>query len=52
MMLYGISLMRTEKLNTFVERGLITSEQAEKMDLFTRGDMAKIIYEAKQRNMF
>lgn len=39
-------------INTFVERGLITSEQAEKMDLFTRGDMAKIIYEAKQRNMF
>ena len=39
-------------INTFVERGLITSEQAEKMDLFARGDMAKIIYEAKQRNMF
>ena len=39
-------------INTIVERGLITSEQAEKMDLFTRGDMAKIIYEAKQRNMF
>ena len=39
-------------IDTFVERGLITSEQAEKMDLFTRGDMAKIIYEAKQRNMF
>ena len=39
-------------INTFVERGLITSEQAEKMDLFTRGDMAKIIYEARQRSMF
>ena len=39
-------------IDEFVERGLITSEQAEKMDLFTRGDMAKIIYEAKQRNMF
>ena len=39
-------------INTFAERGLITSEQAKKMDLFTRGDMAKIIYEAKQRNMF
>ena len=38
-------------INTFVERGIITSEQAEKMDLFTRGDMAKIIYEAKKRNM-
>ena len=39
-------------INTFVERGVITAEQAEKMDLFTRGDMAKIIYEAKQKNMF
>ena len=39
-------------INPFVARGLITSEQAEKMDLFTRGDMAKIIYEAKQINMF
>ena len=39
-------------INTFVERGLITSEQAEKMDLFTRGDMAKIIFEAKKKNMF
>ena len=39
-------------VNTFVERGLITAGQAEKMDLFTRGDMAKIIFEAKQRNMF
>lgn len=38
-------------INIFVERGLITSEQAEKMDLFTRGDMAKIIYEAKQKNL-
>ena len=43
---------RQTAINTFVERGLITSEQADKMDLFTRGDMAKIIYEAKQRNMF
>lgn len=39
-------------IDIFVERGLITSEQAEKMDLFTRGDMAKIIYEAKQKQMF
>jgi len=35
-------------INIFVEKGLITEEQAEKMDLFTRGDMAKIVYEAKQ----
>lgn len=39
-------------VNLFVDRGLITQEQADKMDLFTRGDMAKIIYEAKQRFMF
>ena len=39
-------------VNVLVERGIITLEQAEKMDLFTRGDMAKIIYEAKQRNIF
>ncbi len=39
-------------IDTFAERGLITAEQAEKMDLFARGDMAKIIFEAKQKNMF
>ena len=39
-------------INTFVQRGLISSEQVEKMDLFTRGDMAKIIFEAKQNDMF
>lgn len=33
-------------VNTFVERGLLSQEQADKMDLFTRGDMAKMIYEA------
>ncbi len=38
-------------INIFVERGIITSEQAEKMDLFTRGDMAKIIYEAKRKSL-
>jgi len=48
----GESPDRQTAINTFVERGLITSEQAEKMDLFTRGDMAKIIFEAKQKNMF
>jgi hypothetical protein len=34
-----------------IERGIITAEQAETMDLFTRGDMAKIIYEAKQKGL-
>ena len=30
---------------------ITTAEQAEKMDFFTRGDMAKIIYEAKQNGL-
>jgi hypothetical protein len=38
-------------INTFVDNGLITSEQAQNMDLFTRGDMAKLIYEAKQNGL-
>lgn len=38
-------------VNLFVERGLITQEQADKMDLFTRGDMAKIIYEARRNSI-
>ena len=38
-------------VNIFVERGIITQEQADKMDLFTRGDMAKIIYECRERGM-
>ena len=39
-------------INLLVEREYLTQEQADKMDLFTRGDMAKIIYEARERNMF
>ncbi|MDD6483404.1 MAG: S-layer homology domain-containing protein [Clostridiales bacterium] len=38
-------------VDIFVERGLISSEQAQTMDLFTRGDMAKMIYEARQNNI-
>ncbi len=38
-------------INDLIDRGIITSEQADKMDLFTRGDMAKIIYEAKQKGL-
>lgn len=37
--------------NLLIERGLLTQEQVEKMDLFTRGDMAKIIYEAKANGL-
>ena len=39
-------------INLLVEREYLTQEQADKMDLFTRGDMAKIIYEARERNLF
>lgn len=38
-------------INTFVEQGIITQEQADKMDLFTRGDMAKIIYELRENGL-
>lgn len=38
-------------INTLVERGILTQEQADKMDLFTRGDMAKIIYEAREQGL-
>jgi hypothetical protein len=40
-----------QALNMLIERGIITQEQAETMDLFTRGDMAKIIYEAKRQGL-
>ena len=35
-----------------IDEEIITPENAETMDLFTRGDMAKIIYEARERNLF
>lgn len=38
-------------INTLVEQGILTQEQADKMDLFTRGDMAKIIYEAREQGL-
>ena len=41
-----------EAVNIMISEGVITSENAETMDLFTRGDMAKIIYEARERNLF
>ena len=40
-----------QAVGLLVERGLLTQEQAEKMDLFTRGDMAKIVYEAREKGM-
>ena len=37
--------------NLLIEKGIITAENAETMDLFTRGDMAKIIYEARTQGL-
>ncbi len=38
-------------INLLVEREIITQAQADKMDLFTRGDMAKIIYEFRNKGL-
>ncbi len=38
-------------INVFAERGLITQEQADNMNFFTRGDMAKLIYESREHNI-
>lgn len=35
-----------------VEQGILTKEETETMDFFTRGDMAKMIYEARENNLF
>ncbi len=41
----------TEGMQILIDRGIITEEQSETMDLFTRGDMAKIIYEARENGL-
>ena len=41
-----------DAINIMIDEEIITLENAETMDLFTRGDMAKIIYEARGRNLF
>lgn len=35
-----------------VEQGILTKEETETMDFFTRGDIAKMIYEARENNLF
>ena len=40
-----------QAMDMLIERGIITAEQAAAMDLFTRGDMAKIIYEAREAGL-
>ena len=39
-------------VNILVEQGIISAEDARTMDLFTRGDMAKIIYEIRAHGFF
>ena len=34
-----------------IERGIITAEDTKAMDLFTRGDMAKIIFESRAHGL-
>ena len=38
-------------MQILLDRGIITEKESETMDLFTRGDMAKIIYEAKEKGL-
>ncbi len=40
-----------QALQILIDRGIITEEDSKTMDLFTRGDMAKIIYEARLNNL-
>lgn len=41
-----------EALDILINEGIISTEDASTMDLFTRGDMAKIIYEAIENGIF
>ncbi len=41
----------TQGIQILIARGIITEEESETMDLFTRGDMAKIIYEAREEGL-
>ncbi len=40
-----------QAINMLIERNIITEEESKTMDFFTRGDMAKILYEAKQNGL-
>ena len=40
-----------EAINIMIERGIITAEDTKAMDLFTRGDMAKIIFESRAHGL-
>ncbi len=40
-----------EAIDILIEKGVITEENSNTMDFFTRGDMAKIIYEARENGL-
>lgn len=40
-----------EAINIMIDKGILTQENASTMDFFTRGDMAKIIYEARANGL-
>lgn len=41
-----------EAINIMVSKGILSREDTTTMDFFTRGDMAKIIYEARANGLF
>ena len=41
-----------DAINIMIDKGLFTQRNAATMDFFTRGDMAKIIYEARANGLF
>ncbi len=41
-----------EALDILINEGVISAEEASTMDFFTRGDMAKIIYESIEKGLF
>lgn len=41
----------TQGIQILIDRGIITEEEAETMDLFTRGDMAKVVYEMRGKGL-
>ena len=41
----------TQAINILIDKGILTEEETKTMDFFTRGDMAKIIYEAQQHGL-
>ena len=43
---------REEAIDILIEKSVITEENSKTMDFFTRGDMAKIIYEARKLIIF